>query len=108
MTTKKRPEKIDKDVAKVFGEDFAKKISEPHEERTWCCWVLSESELIRAVKEVGIPENFGLAVSNENREAFIEEIARRFKDALSMMAEEWENELRGCVNDTVEDWKENK
>ena len=30
----------------------------------------------------------------------------KFKDALSMMAEEWEAELKGCVQDVVEDWQD--
>ena len=106
MLSEKRQEKIDEEFAKVFGADFVKKVNELPDERTWCCWVLSECEILKAMTDVGIPESFGLDIIDDNRELFIKDVVDKFKDALSYIAEEWEVELKGCVNNTIEDWQD--
>lgn len=106
MLSEKRRDELDNEFAKVFGADFVQKVNKLPEERTWCCWVLSECEVLKAIKDVGVPESYGLAISDENREAFIETVVSGFKDALSYIVEEWEVELRGCVNNAIEQWQD--
>ena len=98
MLSEKRREEIDNEFANVFGVDFVKNVNKLLEERTWCCWTLSESEVLKAIKDVG--------VGDDNREEFIKDVVDKFKDALSIMAEEWEQELNECVKDVVEDWQD--
>lgn len=106
MMSDEKQKEIDKEFAKVYGADFVRMVNEPPDERTWCCWVLSECEILKAMADVEIPKSFGFAVCDDSREIFIKEVVDKFKDALSMMAEEWEVELRGCVNDVIEDWQD--
>lgn len=105
MLSEKRRDELDNEFAKVFGADFVKSVNKLPEERTWCCWVLSESEVLKAIKDVGVPESYGIAVSEENRERFIKDVVDKFKGALSIMAEEWGYELKVCVTDVIDDWK---
>lgn len=74
--------------------------------RVWCCWMLDEEELLKAMKDAGVPDSLGLEVSVDNKEEFMRDVVQRFKDALSIMADEWENELRGCVIDVIEQWQD--
>jgi hypothetical protein len=74
--------------------------------KTWCCWILSEEEILKAMKDYGIPHPDIPDRSGGNKEDFIEEIASEFKDALSIMGEEWEKSLRGCVENVVKTWKD--
>ena len=106
MLSDKRREEIDNEFAKVFGADFVQKVNKLPEERTWCCWVLSECEVLKAISAVGIPEKLGLVVSDDNREEFIKDVVDKFKDALSVMAEEWGQELSRCVSDVIGDWQD--
>ena len=108
MLSDKRREEIDKEFAKVFGADFMKKVNELPEERTWCCWTLSMSEVLKATNNIVVPESLGLAVSDDNREEFIKDVVDKFKDALSIMGEEWETELERCVQDVIEEGKNNE
>ena len=105
MISEERRKEIDEEVAKVFGADFVRKANELPEERTWCCWVLSECEVLRAMVDAKL-ESVGIVISDENREAFIKEVVDKFKDALSIMAAEWEAELKVCVDEVVKDWRE--
>ena len=82
-----------------------KKVNELPEERTWCCWVLSECEVLRAMVDAKL-EGFGIVIGDENREEFIKEVVDKFKDALSIMGEEWEAELKVCVDEVIIDWRE--
>lgn len=114
MISDEKRKEIDEEFAKILGADFVMKVNKLPDERTWCCWVLSECEILKAMADVGTrvsmhpitPESFGFAVSDDNRELFIKEVVDKFKDALSIMAEEWEAELRGCVSDVFEDWQD--
>ena len=108
MLSDKRREEIDKEFAKVFGADFVASVNKLPEERTWCCWTLSMCEVLKAINDVGVPEGLGLAVSEDNREEFIKDVVDKFNNALSIMAEEWEAELKECVQDVVEDWLMNE
>lgn len=106
MLSEKRREEIDEEFAKVFGVGFVKKVNKFHKERTFCCWTLSMCEILKAANDVGVPDSFGLAVSDDNRKQFIHDVVDKFKDALSIMAEEWETELKGCVQNVIEDWQD--
>ena len=106
MLSEKRREEIDEEFAKVFGVDFVQKVNKLSEERTWCCWTLSMCEVLKATNNIVVPESLGLAVSDDNREAFIKEVVDKFQDALSIMGEEWETELERCVQDVINDWQE--
>lgn len=75
-------------------------------DRKWCCWTLSEEEVLKAMKDVGVPESYGLDKSDDNRESFVCDVVDRFKDALSVMGEEWEDELEVCVDDVVDAWQD--
>ncbi len=106
MLSEKRRKEIDEEFAKIFGADFVQKLNELPEERTFCCWELSMCEILKAANDVGVPDSLGLAVSDDNREQFIHDVVDKFKDALSIMAEEWEYSLMGCVNDVIVDWQD--
>lgn len=106
MLSEKRQEEIDNEFAKVFGADFVQKINDLPEEKTFCCWTLSMCEILKAANDVGVSDNLGLAVSDDNREQFIHDVVDKFKDVLSIMGEEWEFELKGCVQDVIDDWQD--
>ena len=106
MISEKRREEIEEEFAKVFGADFVRKVNELPEERTFCCWTLSECEILKAISDVGVPDSLGLAVSDDNREQFIHDVVDKFKDVLSIMGEEWETELKGCVQYVIDDWRD--
>ncbi len=74
--------------------------------RVWCCWLLDEEEILHAMEEVEVPVSLGLDVSDDNKEAFIGEVIERFKNSLSTIFDEWEDDLMNCVIDTVESWQD--
>lgn len=106
MISEKRREELNNEFAKVFGVDFVRKVNELPEERTFCCWELSMCEILKAINDVGVPDSLGLVVSDDNREQFIHDVVDKFKDALSIMGEEWETELKECVQDVIDDWQD--
>lgn len=82
-------------------------LSRADDYRKWCCWVLDEEEILHAMKGV-VPESYGLEVSDDNKRTFVDDVAEKFKDALSTIADDWEYELGGCVNDVIETWQDRK
>ncbi len=106
MMSDEKKKEIDEEFAKILGADFVASVNKLPEERTFCCWTLSMCEVLKAIDDVGVPESFGLAVSDDNKEAFIKDVVDKFKDVLSIMAEEWEYELKGCVTDVIGDWQD--
>lgn len=102
-----------KQLMELIEGAFQVKLVREDSKKKWCCWELDMEEILHAMQDAKVSDNYSPLMlwtnaSEDDRETFVEEITSEFKNALSIMGEEWEEALKGCVENVVKTWKERK